>query len=209
MNGVSKTVTFSFRGACILDVQLRCAYTVACVFNVIFEFSTMKITLKTQATVQRTSKLHIQNASVIDPSNWHFTCAQTSAVVWQVAESWHNFTTYFANFPLFHNLASWDLFVVLCLNHLSIKRQTNDQSGELFSASFEITDQMSEMTQIRGSQTLDTRHQIQVVLGRIRESWFEDSNLLANFAGERKIRIFYWGFESLLPGKTAPENGNF
>jgi hypothetical protein len=28
---------------------------------------------------------------------------------------------------------------------------------------------------------------------------------LANFAGERKIRIFYWGFESLLPGKKAPK----
>jgi hypothetical protein len=45
-----------------------------------------------------------------------------------------------------------------------------------------------------------------LVLDRIRESWFEDSNLLANFAGERKIRIFYWGFKSLLPGKKAPKN---
>jgi hypothetical protein len=42
-------------------------FTVKCVFNVNFEFSTLKITLKTHATVKRTSKLHIQNASVIDP----------------------------------------------------------------------------------------------------------------------------------------------
>jgi hypothetical protein len=36
-------------------------FTVACVFNDIFENST----LKTHLTVKRTSKLHIQNASVI------------------------------------------------------------------------------------------------------------------------------------------------
>jgi hypothetical protein len=38
-----------------------------CVFDVNFEFSTLKMTLKTHATVKRTSKLHIQNASVINP----------------------------------------------------------------------------------------------------------------------------------------------
>jgi hypothetical protein len=48
---------------CSLDVR----FTVACVFDVIFEFSTLKITLKTHSTVKRTSKLHIQNASVINP----------------------------------------------------------------------------------------------------------------------------------------------
>jgi hypothetical protein len=42
-------------------------FTVACVFDVIFEFSTLNMTLKTHATVKRTPKLHIQNASVIYP----------------------------------------------------------------------------------------------------------------------------------------------
>jgi hypothetical protein len=42
-------------------------FTVACVFYVNFEFSNLKMTLKTHATVKRTSKLHIQNVSVIDP----------------------------------------------------------------------------------------------------------------------------------------------
>jgi hypothetical protein len=42
-------------------------FTVACVFDVNFEFSTLKMTLKAHATVKRTYKLHIQNASVIDP----------------------------------------------------------------------------------------------------------------------------------------------
>jgi hypothetical protein len=38
-------------------------FTVACVFDVNFEFSIQKMTLKTHATVKRTSKLHIQNTS--------------------------------------------------------------------------------------------------------------------------------------------------
>jgi hypothetical protein len=42
-----------------LDVR----FTVKCVFDVIFEFLTLKMTSKTHSTVQRTSKLHIQNAS--------------------------------------------------------------------------------------------------------------------------------------------------
>jgi hypothetical protein len=43
-------------------------FTVACIFDVIFEFSTLKMmTLETHATVKRSPKLHIQNASVIDP----------------------------------------------------------------------------------------------------------------------------------------------
>jgi hypothetical protein len=48
---------------CCLDVRL----TVECVFNVIFEFLTLKITSKTHSTVKGKVKLHIQNASVIDP----------------------------------------------------------------------------------------------------------------------------------------------
>jgi hypothetical protein len=48
---------------CSLDVR----FTVASVFDVNCEFSTLKRTLKTHATVKRTSKLHIQNASVIHP----------------------------------------------------------------------------------------------------------------------------------------------
>jgi hypothetical protein len=48
---------------CSLDVR----FTVACVFGVNFEFKILKITLKTHETVKRTSKLHIQNAGVIDP----------------------------------------------------------------------------------------------------------------------------------------------
>jgi hypothetical protein len=48
---------------CILDVR----FTVECVFDVIFEFLTLKMTSKTHYTVKRTSKLHIQNAGVIDP----------------------------------------------------------------------------------------------------------------------------------------------
>jgi hypothetical protein len=48
---------------CSLDVR----FTVECVFNVIFGVKNLKMTTKTHATVKRTSKLHIQNASVIDP----------------------------------------------------------------------------------------------------------------------------------------------
>jgi hypothetical protein len=47
--------------------SLNVRFTVKCVFNVIFEFSTLKMTSKTHATVKRTSKLHIKNASVINP----------------------------------------------------------------------------------------------------------------------------------------------
>jgi hypothetical protein len=46
--------------------NLNVRFTVACVFDVNFEFSNLKMTLKTHATVKRTSKLHIQNAGVID-----------------------------------------------------------------------------------------------------------------------------------------------
>jgi hypothetical protein len=42
-------------------------FPVKCVFDVSFEFLTLKITLKTHSTGKRTSKLHIQNASVINP----------------------------------------------------------------------------------------------------------------------------------------------
>jgi hypothetical protein len=48
---------------CSYDVR----FTVECVLNVIFELSTLKITSKTHSTVKSTSKLHIQNAGVIDP----------------------------------------------------------------------------------------------------------------------------------------------
>jgi hypothetical protein len=48
---------------CSLDVH----FTVACVFDVIFSVKNSKFTLKTHATVKRTFKLHIRNASVIDP----------------------------------------------------------------------------------------------------------------------------------------------
>jgi predicted membrane protein len=48
---------------CSSDVR----FTVQCVFNVIFKFSTLKMTSKTHMTRKRTSKLHIQNAGVIDP----------------------------------------------------------------------------------------------------------------------------------------------
>jgi hypothetical protein len=43
-------------------------FSIECVFNVNFEFLTLKMTLKTHSTGKRTSKLHIQNASVIDPN---------------------------------------------------------------------------------------------------------------------------------------------
>jgi hypothetical protein len=42
-------------------------FSVASVFNVIFSVEKLKMTLKTHATMKRTSKLHIQNASVINP----------------------------------------------------------------------------------------------------------------------------------------------
>jgi hypothetical protein len=42
-------------------------FNVECAFDVIFQFSTLKLTSKTHSTRKRTSKLHIQNASVIDP----------------------------------------------------------------------------------------------------------------------------------------------
>jgi hypothetical protein len=41
-------------------------FSVACVFNVLFSGENLKITFKTHK-LKRTSKLHIQNASVIDP----------------------------------------------------------------------------------------------------------------------------------------------
>jgi hypothetical protein len=58
---------FKFKGSitlafwmCSLDVR----FTVACVFNVnvIFSVENSKMTLKTHATVKRTSMLHVQNA---------------------------------------------------------------------------------------------------------------------------------------------------
>jgi hypothetical protein len=46
-------------------------------FDVNFEFSPLKMTSKTHATVKCTSKLHIQNASVIDPlSGFRYLCQQ-------------------------------------------------------------------------------------------------------------------------------------
>jgi hypothetical protein len=56
------SITLAFR-MCSLNVR----FPVACVFKVIFKFLTLKMTLKTHSTEKRTSKLHIQNASVIDP----------------------------------------------------------------------------------------------------------------------------------------------
>jgi hypothetical protein len=50
-----------------LDVQFGRAFCRRICFNVIFYFTTLKMTSKTHATVKRTSKLHIQNASVIAP----------------------------------------------------------------------------------------------------------------------------------------------
>jgi hypothetical protein len=47
---------------CSLDVRFR----VECVFDVIFKVENSKMTLKVCSTVKRTSKQHIQNASVID-----------------------------------------------------------------------------------------------------------------------------------------------
>jgi hypothetical protein len=46
-----------------LDVR----FTVECVFNVIFSVKNSIMTSKTHAMVKHASKLHIQNASVIDP----------------------------------------------------------------------------------------------------------------------------------------------
>jgi hypothetical protein len=51
-----------------LDVR----FTVECVFNAIFSVENSKMTSKTHVTVKRTSKLHIQNASVIDPLTLYF-----------------------------------------------------------------------------------------------------------------------------------------
>jgi hypothetical protein len=45
-----------------LDVR----FPVECVFKVIFTVENLKLTLKTHATVKRSSKVHIQNASLID-----------------------------------------------------------------------------------------------------------------------------------------------
>jgi hypothetical protein len=64
LNGL---ITLAFY-MCSLEVR----FTVECVFDDIFEFSTLKMTSKTHSTVKRTSKLHIQNASVIDPQLNHF-----------------------------------------------------------------------------------------------------------------------------------------
>jgi hypothetical protein len=47
---------------CGLDVYFR----VECVCNAIFSVENSKMTSKTHSTLKRTSKLHIQNASVID-----------------------------------------------------------------------------------------------------------------------------------------------
>jgi hypothetical protein len=48
---------------CSLDMR----FSVECVFNVIFSVKNSKMTLKTHLTKKCTSKLHIQNASVINP----------------------------------------------------------------------------------------------------------------------------------------------
>jgi hypothetical protein len=42
-------------------------FPVKCVFGGSFDFLTLKIPLKAHSTVKRTSELHIQNTSVIDP----------------------------------------------------------------------------------------------------------------------------------------------
>jgi hypothetical protein len=44
---------------CVLYVHLDVRFTVKCLYDVIFEFSTLKMTLKTHWTRKRTSKLHI------------------------------------------------------------------------------------------------------------------------------------------------------
>jgi hypothetical protein len=48
---------------CSLDVNFR----VECVFDVIFSVESSKMASKTNPTVKRTSKLHTQKASAIDP----------------------------------------------------------------------------------------------------------------------------------------------
>jgi hypothetical protein len=55
---------------CSLDVR----FTVEYVFNVIVCFEKLQMTSKTHLTVKRRSKLHIQNASVIDPLGVDYTC---------------------------------------------------------------------------------------------------------------------------------------
>jgi hypothetical protein len=52
----------------VLDVQYGCAFHCRVpIFDVIFQFSTLKFSSKTHLTVKPTSKLHIQYVSVIDP----------------------------------------------------------------------------------------------------------------------------------------------
>jgi hypothetical protein len=56
-------------GSSTLAFWMCCLYvrfTDKCVFDVIFELSTLKMASKTHLTVKRTFKLHIQNASVMD-----------------------------------------------------------------------------------------------------------------------------------------------
>jgi hypothetical protein len=48
---------------CSFDVR----FAVECVFYVIFSVKNSKMTSKSHSTGKRTSKLHIQNASIIDP----------------------------------------------------------------------------------------------------------------------------------------------
>jgi hypothetical protein len=57
----------------ILRGRLHLLFTMTCVFYVIFEFSTLKMTLKMHSTHKCPFKLHIQNVSVIDllPSPAH------------------------------------------------------------------------------------------------------------------------------------------
>jgi hypothetical protein len=67
---ISTPVSTSHLGVdytCVLDVQFECVFTVACVFNVIFNFLTLEMTVKTHSTEKRTYKLLIQKASVIYP----------------------------------------------------------------------------------------------------------------------------------------------
>jgi hypothetical protein len=44
---------------CVLDVQFGCAFHCRCVFDVIFEFSTLKMTSKTHSTRKRKSKTQV------------------------------------------------------------------------------------------------------------------------------------------------------
>jgi hypothetical protein len=52
---------------CVSDVQFGCAFHRRMRYQCHFSVKNSKIRLKMHATVKRTPKLHIQNASVIDP----------------------------------------------------------------------------------------------------------------------------------------------